>query len=82
MSAKLHDAVASLVGLTSRQREVVILIVQGLTYTEIGEAIGISEVMVRTHAARAKDTLGCKTKLEVVRLVWGKLTVSPNATYT
>lgn len=82
MTTTLAEAVDSLPDLTPRQREVVILIVQGLTYLEIGEALNISEVMVKMHAARARDTLGCKTRLDVVRIVWGKLTVSPAYTYT
>lgn len=77
----LLEAIDSLPELTTRQREVVALIVQGLTYLEIGEALGISEVMAATHAARARERLGCRTRLQVVRLVWGKLTVSAKHTY-
>jgi len=60
---------------------VVALIVQGLTYAEIGVALAISEVMAATHAARARERLGCRNRQEVVRLVWGKLSVSAKHTY-
>src|SRR5690606_22598768 len=57
---KLEEAINALPDLTSRQREVVALIVQGLTYAEIGVALAISEVMAATHAARARERLGCR----------------------
>jgi DNA-binding CsgD family transcriptional regulator len=75
----LHDAVDSLVGLSPRQREVVILIVQGLTYLEIGAALEISERTAREYSTRAKDALGCKSSRELVRLVWGRIVSSSNA---
>jgi DNA-binding NarL/FixJ family response regulator len=35
--------------LTPRQREVVVLVTQGLTYAEIGRRLGISAETVRVH---------------------------------
>jgi DNA-binding CsgD family transcriptional regulator len=76
----LHDAVDSLVGLSPRQREVVILIVQGLTYLEIGVSLGISTRMAKQHSLEAQEKLGCSKRNDIVRLVWGRIAVSSRST--
>lgn len=45
-------------GLSSRQREVLELMSQGLTSREIGERLGLAEGTVATHIAGALETLG------------------------
>ena len=53
--------------LTSREREVVRYIAQGLTYKEIARELGISEKTVATYRERAAEKLGIKTRAELVR---------------
>lgn len=38
--------------LTPRQREVVTLVAQGLTYRQVGDQLGIAERTVRMHVVR------------------------------
>lgn len=53
--------------LTTREREVVKFIAQGLTYKEIASELGISEKTVATYRERAAEKLGIKTRAELVR---------------
>jgi DNA-binding CsgD family transcriptional regulator len=55
--------------LTPRQIDVVRLIVEGMTYRQIGERLGLSCESVKTYAARIREKLGVTTKVEVA--VWG-----------
>ncbi len=55
--------------LTRREREVVVLAVQGLTAREIGAQLFIGERTVETHLAHAYGKLGVRSKLDLVRLV-------------
>lgn len=54
-------------GLTPREREVLHLVVQGLTNREIAIRLGIGRRTVETHAGRLLCKLGARNKAELVR---------------
>lgn len=54
--------------LTPRETETVKLLARGLTYHEIGEALGISEHTVRSHVRATYEKLGASNKAEAVSI--------------
>jgi DNA-binding NarL/FixJ family response regulator len=52
--------------LTPREADVLRLLAQGLTHEEIGERLIIGAETVRTHARKAADRLGAKTRTQAV----------------
>jgi RNA polymerase sigma factor (sigma-70 family) len=59
---------ASLSRLTTREREVLELLAQGLQHREIAERLAISPRTVEVYKARMMDKLGCRTLADVVRI--------------
>jgi DNA-binding CsgD family transcriptional regulator len=55
--------------LTSREREVAMLIAQGRTSREIAEALVITERTADTHADRIRAKLGLHSRAEIVAWV-------------
>lgn len=51
--------------LTSREKQVVALIVKDLKYREIATILGLGYETVKTYAARIRSKLGLKTKVAV-----------------
>jgi PAS domain S-box-containing protein len=54
--------------LSPRQREVIELVAEGLTSTEIAERLGVSPETVRTHLRNARLKLGASTKAQAVAI--------------
>jgi DNA-binding NarL/FixJ family response regulator len=52
--------------LTARESDVLKLIAEGLTHEEIGVQLTIAAETVRTHARKAADRLGAKTRTQAV----------------
>jgi FixJ family two-component response regulator len=53
--------------LSEREREVLGLIVSGLTNKEIGRALGVSPRTVETHRANLFDKLGAESLAQLIR---------------
>ena len=59
---------ARLATLTEREKEVMMLVVEGLTSKEIAERIGISYRTVENHRARVMNKTGSSNMLELARI--------------
>lgn len=57
--------------LTTREVEVVVLVAQGLTNTEIGQRLHLGTDTVKTHMARACRKLGARNRAHAVALFAG-----------
>jgi len=58
--------------LNKRQMEVLELVVQGLTYREIGKQLFVSERTIKYHMEKIKENLNLKTQEQVIALAWEK----------
>jgi NarL family two-component system response regulator LiaR len=54
--------------LTAREREVLALMVQGLTNTQIGVRLGISHATTKFHVSNILSKLGVASRTEAVAL--------------
>lgn len=62
------DAVERAAALSERERDVVILLAQGLSNAAIGERLWITEGTVKTHVGRVFTKLGCDNRVQVALL--------------
>jgi len=63
--------------LTPRERQVLHLVAEGLTYQEIGERLGVSARTVETHRANLSRKLGLPSQVELVRYAFRRGLVAP-----
>ena len=63
-------ASAALAELTSREREVMALVAEGLTNAEIGERLFMSPATARTHVSRILTKLGARDRAQLVVIAY------------
>ena len=74
---RLRSTVASVDGLTARQREIVALIAHGATDKEIAAALGIRTATAQKHVANVLRRLGVPNRAAAVGLLMKKRTQAP-----
>ena len=65
-----HDAPEALADLTAREHEVFRLIAQGLSNSEIGNELHISDTTVKTHVTHVLQKLGLRDRVQAVVLAY------------
>jgi DNA-binding NarL/FixJ family response regulator len=68
---------AALAELTSREREVMTLVAEGLTNAEIGERLFMSPATARTHVSRILTKLGARDRTQLVVMAYESGLVRP-----
>jgi DNA-binding NarL/FixJ family response regulator len=63
--------------LTSREREVMALVAEGLTNSEIGERLFMSPATARTHVSRILTKLGARDRTQLVVMAYESGLVRP-----
>jgi DNA-binding NarL/FixJ family response regulator len=77
MPERRRGTPAGLDGLTDREREVLELMVRGMSNPEICERLVISEATAKTHVARILQKLGVRDRVQVVIWAYESGLVSP-----
>ncbi len=66
---KVREARQRVETLTAREREIMLLMAEGLVAKQIAARLGVSEVTAKVHRARMMRKLELHTPIEVVRLI-------------
>jgi FixJ family two-component response regulator len=66
--AELNEIRARFDSLTPREKEVLQLVVEGLLNKQIADALGMSELTVKTHRARVMEKTGADSLAHLVRM--------------
>ena len=67
----------ALAELTSREREVMALVAEGLTNAEIGDRLFMSPATARTHVSRILTKLGARDRTQLVVMAYESGLVRP-----
>lgn len=71
------EAPVDLSGLTPRQREILGLVIEGMTNAQIGRELYLSESTIKQHLRAAFKTLKVKNRTEAARLLRGQVYANP-----
>jgi DNA-binding CsgD family transcriptional regulator len=59
-------------GLTTREREIALMLAEGLSYKEISASLFVSLSTIQTHVARIYGKMGVNSKTELSRRIGGR----------
>lgn len=65
------DAMGERFGLTAREREILVCLLEGRTYEGTGRALFISASTVKTHVKHVYEKMGVKNRDELVEMIFG-----------
>jgi DNA-binding CsgD family transcriptional regulator len=71
-SDQVRQALFDESGLTAREREIALMLAEGLSYKEISTTLFVSLSTIQTHVARIYGKMGVNSKTELSRKVGGK----------
>lgn len=69
-TTRLTARLGEMLALTSLQRDILVLVVNGLTNREIAERLGLTPGLIGTHIGRLTRGLGVSTRAELAALGW------------
>ncbi|TCB98393.1 response regulator transcription factor [Micromonospora zingiberis] len=82
VTARPEEDLAKVDMLSSRERDVLILLAQGLSNAEIGQHLFVSEGTVKTHVYRVFTKLGCDNRVQAAMLAQRAGLLEPPGTPT
>lgn len=81
LAQKMRSPQSGVAGLTSRERDVLVLIAEGCSNREIAERLVISERTARTHVSNLLSKLGLRSRTQAVLAAMREGLVDPPSTY-
>jgi FixJ family two-component response regulator len=80
LHAEMHDLRGCYASLTSRERQVMALVVSGLLNKQVGGELNISEITVKAHRGQVMQKMKANSLADLVRMA-GKLRLTSQSTH-